>query len=83
MDAGQQLGDVAHVSTAQRQRSLERLVDGRTTEPRHLGAHGFGQPGIGFERVVHWLGLLDAVVAAGGDRTGQEAVAHLGFQIGQ
>ena len=59
------------------------LFDGRSTEPRHLGAHGFGQPGIGFERVVHRLGLLDAVVAAGGDRTGQEAVAHLGFQIGQ
>ena len=62
---------------------LEFLADGRTTEPRHLGADGIGQPGIGFEGVVHRLGLLDAVVAAGGHRAGQEAVAHLGFQISE
>jgi hypothetical protein len=83
MDARHHLGDVAHVGTSQRHRRLELLGHRGPAQPDHLGAEDVRQPLVGRQFVIRRLGLVDLVVAARGDRTGQEAVAHPFLEMAQ
>ena len=58
-------------------------ADRGPAQPNHLGAEDVGQPLVRRQFVIRRLGLLDLVVAARRDRTGQEAVAHPVLEVTQ